>query len=276
MKLLAFAFCISLFITNTLEACTLFAANGSPVAGNGTIIAKNRDFKPQNQEVRLISNGKYAYYGLFSESENGKWSVKAGVNEKGLTAVTAMSSCIPGKQRNTMARKPFLSYALKSFATVAECLEHMDELLGPRFIMLADSNEIACIEVGDAGKLNIERRHNGILTHTNHYLTPELQDLNIKVGDSSLIRLDRINTLLKETTLPYELKNFIAMSQDQDAGPNNSIWRIGEPGKSETLASFIVEIQPNNNFTLYLKYRPQTDMQGNENILVLSKTDIFN
>lgn len=275
MRVVPFIFCLVMFITNTIEACTLFAANGELVDGGGSLIAKNRDFKPQNQEVRLVTNGKYAYYGLFSKSENGNWSVKAGVNEKGLAVVSAMSSCIPGKLRKAMKSKPFMSLALKSYASVAEFLEHKDELLGPRFIMVADSKEIACVEVGDMGKLSVQRGKNSVLSHTNHYLDEELQNLNIKIGESSLERLKRINTLLKSEDKPFELINFVQMSQDKNAGLNNSIWRIGEPNTSQTLASFIVLIKPDNDFKIYLKYRPTIDMQGKEFVLVLPKEDIF-
>lgn len=275
LKLLTFVFSIAMLISTSLEACTLFASSGDSVENGGTIIAKNRDFEPQNQKVCLVTSGKIPYYGLFSEDGKGKWSVKAGVNEKGLVVVSAMSSCIPGKQRHAMPSKPFMSNALKNYATVAEFLEHKNELLGPRFIMVADAEEIACIEVGAEGKLSITRKANGLLAHTNHYLASELQANNIRITESSLVRYDRIKALLQNSQKPLNLDHFIDMGQDMNDGPNNSIWRIGENSKTESLASFIVQVNKNKDFTLYLKYRTQIDMQGKEDIIILTKEEIF-
>ena len=48
-------------------ACTLYAAAGrDDVQGGGTILVKNRDWRPQHQEVRLVDEGGWRFYGLFA------------------------------------------------------------------------------------------------------------------------------------------------------------------------------------------------------------------
>ena len=49
-------------------ACTLYAAQGTAVADGGTIAAKNRDWRPQEQSLHLSEPrqpGGYRYYGLY-------------------------------------------------------------------------------------------------------------------------------------------------------------------------------------------------------------------
>lgn len=265
-----------LLFGSSCYACTLFGATGSVVDGGGTIIAKNRDFIPEPQKVKVVRNGKYAYFALFSQAENGNWYIRAGVNEKGLVAVTAMASCLPEKQRMAGNRKPILSYILRNCATVQEALAEKDKFVGAKFLMLGDSVELANVEMGLNGKYHIETVKNNTLAHTNYYLQPEFRDLNIKVGESSKTRYERICELLDKGSKPLNLQQFWQFSQDVQDGLDNSLWRLGsEENNIQTLTSFIVKILPNDDFEGVIKYRKQVDEQGKEEVLHFSKKEIF-
>lgn len=259
----------------SVSACTIFSAQGSSVDGGGSIITKIRDFRPQAQSLRLVKTDKYSYFGLYSGQDRNRQVIKAGLNEKGLTVVTAMAGSIPKKQREAMASRPCTRKILANCATVAEALQHPEYYFGPRFVMLADAEEIAYVEIGDKGEHKIKRAKNATLTHTNHYLEAGMEAYNIKLGPSSLARYKRINQLVQANNkLTFE--DFKAFSQDQNDGPDNSLWRVGSaPGKSETLAAFVVRIYSEGDFLLWLKYRPEIEDKGKEEIILLNRKDIF-
>jgi len=263
--------------TTLTHACTLFGAAGSTVQNRGTLLVKNRDYTPQPQAIRIIHTGKYAYLGLFSQSTDEKWYLRAGVNEKGLTAVTAMTSCLPQKIRKNGIQKAILSHVLKNCANVEEALACTDRFYGPKFIMLADGKEIAQIEIGQNGQHTIQRTSDSFLTHTNFYLDPAFKNLNIQIGESSKTRYQRITQLLTESKPPFTLQNFYEFSQNTSDGLDNSLWRLGSnPQKPQTLASFIVEITPEKKIHGFIKYRQQPHEAGQEKIIQFTEQDIIN
>lgn len=267
---------VILFNPFSVQACTIFAAQGDCVEDNGTLVAKVRDFAPGPQELRLNANGKYAFYGLYGGSDLERLSVRGGVNEKGLVVVNAMTSCIPKKQRVNYPSKPTVRLLLQNCASVDEALKQKEMLFGTKFLILADKKEIALIEIGAEGQTSIKRGQNTYFAHTNYYLDPKFSNLNIKVGESSATRYQRINELLDSTTKPFTLQNFIAFTQDQHDGLDNSIWRLGSrPKVSESLAAFVVKITPDGDFKLWIKYRPEVEDKGNESIVELAREDIF-
>jgi len=280
MKVLFTLLTFMFFMMNVANACSLFAAQGNMfVADGGSIIAKNRDFTPGVQSIKLFpksEKNKYAVYALYgNRGGEGPANVcVAGVNEKGLTIVSAMASSIPKKQREAMPKKAITRKMLSNCATVEEALAL--DCLGPRFLMLADSTEIAYLEIGEDGAKAIKRIKNGSLVHTNHYLSENMQYLNIRIKESSKARYERLEELFEDESEPYTMEVFKAFSADKVEGPNNSIWREGlGPNKSQTLASFIVRIKEAGEFDLYLKYREHPNEKGKEKIIELNKKQIF-
>ena len=262
---------LALILALPCSACTLYSAAGEAVEGGGTLIVKNRDYRPQIQKIRKVRDGKYKYLGLFNQRSDGKWTLRSGVNEKGLAAVTAMASCLPKAERQRGLRKTILSYVLKNCASVEEALGAKERFFGPKFVMLADAKEIAIIEIGQDGQYTIERKQNGTLAHTNYYLEPKFQNLNMRVGESSKERYKRITKLLDEGQKPYTLEQFYEFSQDKNAGSDNSIWRFGsDPKKSQTLASFVISISPEGKVKGIIKYRAKPHQQGRERVFRVS------
>lgn len=271
------AFCLLVGGQTSVMACTLYAAHGDAVQGGGALVGKNRDYAPGPQKLKAVYNKGNAYYGLFSTTANGNLALKAGVNEHGLMAATAMAGCIRKSERQQMARTPaFLHKVLTECKSVDDVLLRVDLLLGPRFVILADQKEIACIEIGDYGDYKAYRKQNGVLYHTNHYQSGKFAELNQRIGPSSLARYKRIGELFANNPGPYTLQDFINFSQDRNDGPDNSIWRVGSSEKkSQSLASFIVNIKPDGDFSVWVKYRPEVKDKGHEVIKEMTRTELL-
>jgi hypothetical protein len=237
------------------EACTLFAAAGESVKGGGTLIAKNRDWRPDHtQTLRLVSpKAGHRYYGLYAEG-NDEPGLKAGINEKGLVVVSATSS-IPTKARRAMpATKGLLRKLLAASATVDEALGHGEWFLGPRYLLIADRRKAAIIEIGPEGRYTVSTTDRSVLYHTNHYVVPDLASANPKkVSPSSLERYRRIAELLPQGSR-FGLEDFIRISEDRSGGPDNSLWREGsKPTSTRTLAAWIVHLPAAGEPQIYVK-----------------------
>lgn len=136
-------------------ACTLYAAQGTAVADGGTIAAKNRDWRPQEQSLHLSEPrqpGGYRYYGLYGGPFE-RHQLRGGVNEAGLVAYSAAVSSVTKKQKAAAAEahppvQGTLRKVLERYATVEETVQHPELFQGVRFVMLADRSEVAWIEGG--------------------------------------------------------------------------------------------------------------------------------
>lgn len=257
-------------------ACTLFGAQGSRVLGGGTLVVKNRDYRPEYQEMRMVQGSRYRFYGLYGGSEK-KMGLKGGVNEAGLAVFSAAASCLPQKERQAMGRNTgALGKLLGRYATVEEALASGIDLGGPKFLLLADATELAWVEVGDADRVTVRRVRNEPLAHTNFYLSPEFEELNQKPAVSARHRYDRIRELLETQDTPYLLDDLIRYSQDQQEGPDNSIWRTGSREKGpQTLATFGVWIHAGARPDVFVKIRYSPEDQGREDVYQLDGAHLF-
>jgi len=249
-------------------ACTLWGAAGGKVEGGGTLIAKNRDWEPtQFQELRrVVPKDGFRYLGLFASDEEGT-GLKAGINEKGLVVVTATASVIPSEKRSTPAKQTISTAdILKTFSTVDEVVGELDRFTHASYYLVADKNKVAVIEVAPGRKATVRITEDGTLAQTNHYLDSELRILNKKVSASSRKRYERIQALLSNDPDGFTLDDFVAFSEDRNAGPDNSICRTGSsPTRSRTLATWIIENPAEGAPCLYLKVanpdKPQKTMR---------------
>lgn len=272
-----FIICLTTLLpASSALACTLFGAQGSRVLGGGTLVVKNRDFRPEYQEMRLVQGSHYRFYGLYGGTE-AKMGLKGGVNEAGLAVLSAAASCIPQKERKTMGRNTgALGKLLGRYATVEEALASGIDLGGPKFLLLADATELAWVEVGDADRVTVRRVKNDTLAHTNFYLSPEFQELNLKPGVSARHRYARIQDLLESQKDPYGLDDLIRYSQDRTEGADNSIWRSGsrETGP-QTLATFGVWLHAGARPDVFVKIRYSPEDSGKEDVYQMDGAHLF-
>lgn len=266
---------LSLTCSPALYACTLWSASGGRVKEGGSLIAKNRDWLPDHyQELRLISppNG-LKYIGIFAIGGKSP-GLKGGINEHGLVVVSATAGSIPRRERQSMSRtRQLLNKILSECGSVDEALKKSECFLGPRHLLLADKYKTAVIEIAPNARYAAKITHNGILYHTNHYLDDNLLKYNRKIGDSSLIRLQRIAALLDSESQPFTLEGFIAFSNDRNAGVNNSIWRTGKTKTAtRTLLSWIVALPRSGSPRVYVK---MANPGEREKIYSFDAADIF-
>ncbi|MFH2128261.1 MAG: carcinine hydrolase/isopenicillin-N N-acyltransferase family protein [Pseudomonadota bacterium] len=110
---------------------------------------------------------------------------------------------------------------------------------------MADARQAALVEIAPGGAVKITSTRSGLLTHTNHYLSPEFAAFNQRPALSSHARLARVDALAAALKRPLTLGMFQKISEDRGNGPDNSLWRTGsKPKGARTLASFLVRLPP--------------------------------
>lgn len=230
---------VAFLAASPLFACTLWGIAGDQSV-EGTLIVKNRDWAPNHQQslrLQTPSTG-YRYLGLFANDGAYK-GIKAGVNERGLVVVSASASSLARSVREAdQERHGVMRAILQYYATLDEISAHADDVFPkakPVFLLLADKTGLLQVEIGRQGKYRLQRVNQGAIAHTNHYLHESILDLPQQIGASSATRLARIQHLLAKHNQRWQLEDFTEISRDKNAGPENSLWRLG---REHTLASW--------------------------------------
>lgn len=250
-----------LFSAGAAITCTLWGSTGClNQTGNVTIIAKNRDWKPNHTQIlRIVSPADgYDYLGLYATGDD-EPGLKAGINRKGLVILSASAGSIPREERQRVqGKRGVMKGILSTYSSVDEVIsdQNIFSEARPSFLMLADQNSIISVEIGLNGRFVLTRQDNGNISHTNHYVSPDLLMDNQKIGESSRKRMKKIEELLASRSSCFSLADYIRISEDQSDGPKNSILRTGvHPGDERTLATWIASIPQNGSPLVYIKLR---------------------
>ena len=274
-KIVRLVLALFLLHSPTVHACTLWAANGDVVSGDGSLVVKNRDWLPnQRASIKMFTpETGYRYFGLYASGEIP--GLKAGINEKGLVIVSASVDSIPANNRRAMPHtKNRISKLLTACASVDEVLTKSDLFVGPEILIIADKQKVATIEIGPNGLYSATVKQNGFIYHTNHYIDEKLSNFNEKIHQSSRIRYSRIAELLTITEKPFSFNTFVSFSNDQNDGPDNSIFRSSSTLDSvKTVAVWAVHLPPYGSPQLYVKLLNPGE---SEQILSLNADDVFN
>lgn len=243
-----------LALPRAARACTLWAANGSDVAGGGSLVVKNRDYPPGHPTSFALVTPKHGGYKIMAmlSTGTGQPSMVGGVNEKGLAVITAAVGSIPRAERKRRTQEGGLVYPvrpmLERFATVREVAAAKDLLAGvrPIFAIVADAHEVAVLESsGQAWKIEVMAR-DAFTAHTNHPLLVDTPDMRQEPdAPGSVVRLNRIRELWAGLKKPADLAAVTALALDQADGPDRSILRTGStPGKARTVGLLAAWLPP--------------------------------
>jgi hypothetical protein len=161
------------------QGCTTWAAAGSITQGGYPILAKNRDYRSNHQQLQCLvqahPNHGYRYSYLTSAGSPGVFS--SGMNEAGLAAADTHVSSLD------------IGPGLPRYASMMEVLEHHDNVssaldylqankhTGNGTITLLDAEgDMAVFETGNTFSSTIQSDE-GFVVSTNHFVSPQLSKL---------------------------------------------------------------------------------------------------
>jgi len=164
-------------IPSEAQGCTIWAAAHRMTKMGTPILAKNRDYWPDHQQLQCLAFAKpqtgYAYLYLTSAGSPGVFS--SGMNEAGL--VVADTHVVSLDIGPGIPRYACMMDVLENCASVQSALEYLQSVShsGNGNIMLLDSSgDMAVLETGYS-VIGIDRPDSGFLVSTNHYVTPPLK-----------------------------------------------------------------------------------------------------
>lgn len=165
-------------IPTDTQGCTIWAAaNGMTQLGT-PILAKNRDYWLDHQDLQCLAFAKphsgYAYLYLTSAGSPGVFS--SGMNEAGL--VVADTHVVSLDIGPGLPRYAVMMDVLEKHHSVESALDYLKSVRhsgNGNLVLLDTSGDLAVVETGYT-TIGIERSKHSFLVCTNHYVTPPLKE----------------------------------------------------------------------------------------------------
>lgn len=172
-----FTYIIASYLTDRLkgpenaDGCTAWAASGDVTADGEPLLVKNRDYRPDHQQLQCLARIKpehgYSYLTLTSAGSPGVFS--SGVNAAGLAVADThvVSKDIgPG-----ISRYSLMMHLLEQCDRVSQALDYMKSVphFGDGTVVLADmEGDMAVFELAHSVQA-VRRSFEGYLVSTNHF-----------------------------------------------------------------------------------------------------------
>lgn len=250
-------------ISHVGQACTQWASLGSANQSDALLFVKNRDAPLHSwQQLQLISPPQgYRYLALRYKNQPSDpvfQYISAGINQAGLTigdndiGTSQTFGNAPGSD--------IMQAILQHYASVDAVLKDQQALFShsaAQNLLIADRNQVISVEITPEGRYAILGPvKQGILFHTNHYLTYDFMIDNDPVSPSTCMRYNRIAELLQSSQTPYTVQQCKAFATDQhEHNPDGSIDTNDSILRKVTLATWIVAIPKEGAPVLYLQQR---------------------
>lgn len=218
-----------------LEGCTTLAAVPPATAGGETYIAQNWDWKSSQKETLIILKIQQQQKpDVLMVTEAGIIG-KMGFNSKGIGVGT--NALISNKHQPGVPLHLVLRAMLNA--------ETMGEAVGTavnsniasavNFMIVHKDGEALDLEVLP-GDFDYFYPENGLLTHTNHFTTGKMrdfEDFGRKIFPDSLVRLNRVNNLLRSKRGKIERATIESIMRDHFNYPESICRHVNERVKPE-------------------------------------------
>src|SRR5512134_3224382 len=229
-----------------LTRCTSFAVNETRTADGHVLLAHNEDWLPEDEGDVYVISAKPKEEPPFLAMTYGGLLPNVGFNAYGIAQL--IDSVYPsdsriGIPRLVMARAVLASRRL-SGALGRTLVPH--RAAGYNHLIVHESGEMYSVEVS-ARRFDILHGTDGYLTHTNHYLSQTMKEIEKDPEEliSSRVRYFRANRLLRENSA-HTIKTMQAIQKDHVNLPNSicnhNIAGIDPMDRESTIASLVIDL----------------------------------
>lgn len=180
-----FTYTIASYLTDRLKSpeksdgCTAWAAAGATTADGAPLLVKNRDYRPDHQQLQCLARIKpehgYSYLTLTSAGSPGVFS--SGMNAAGLAVAdthVGSNEIGPGIPRYSL-----MMHMLEQCDRVSQALDYMKSVphFGDGTLVLADvKGDLAVFELAHSVQA-VRHSFEGYLVSTNHFSSPQTRSL---------------------------------------------------------------------------------------------------
>jgi len=245
-----------LMVVNAMEAvtmdalhltrCTSFAVNEQRTADGHVLLAHNEDWVPEDENDVYVISARPRDEPPFLAITYGGLLPNVGFNAYGIAQ--AIDSVYPndsriGIPRLVVARAVLASHRI-SGALGRTLISH--RAAGYNHLIVHESGEMYSVEVS-ARRFNILHGTDGYMTHTNHYLSSTMKEIEKDPEEliSSRVRYFRANRLLRESST-HTIKTMQAIQKDHVNLPNSicnhNIEGIDPMDRESTITAFVIDL----------------------------------
>jgi len=245
-----------LMVVNAMEAvtmdalhltrCTSFAVNEQRTADGHVLLAHNEDWVPEDENDVYVVSAKPKDEPPFLAMTYGGLIPNVGFNAYGIAQ--AIDSVYPndsriGIPRLVLARAVLASRRI-SGAIGRTLIPH--RAAGYNHLIVHESGEMYAVEVS-ARRFDILHGTDGYITHTNHYLSPTMKEIEKDPEEliSSRVRYFRANRLLRENST-HTIKTLQAIQKDHVNLPNSicnhNIAGIDPMDRESTITALVIDL----------------------------------
>jgi isopenicillin-N N-acyltransferase-like protein len=204
-----------------LTRCTSFAVNEQRTADGHILAAHNEDWVPEDEDDVYVILAKPKDEPPFLAMSYGGLLPNVGFNAYGIAQL--IDSVYPTDSRIGIPRlvvaRAVLAARRISGAIGRALISH--RAAGYNHLIVHESGEMYSIEVS-ARKFEILHGTDGYMVHTNHYLAPQMKEIESDPEEliSSRVRYFRANRLLRENS-SHTIKSLQAIQKDHVNLPNS-------------------------------------------------------
>lgn len=220
--------------------CSAFALTGAATADGRPLAGQNQDLEPEYGDVAILlkvkpSDGRPAALMFTFAGQLGY----AGMNEHGVAHFA--NALYDYTWQPGLPHYPLKRLILEQ-TTVEECVSLLQthRTCSAANVVLADGKgAIGDVEIRPGSSVQFKGQHPDALLHTNHYLTPEYRAHETNSLPDSCPRLDRLNTLIRESWGKITVDTLKLILADHEGDPGG-ICRHGE-AKMHSISGYIAE-----------------------------------
>lgn len=229
-----------------LTRCTSMAVNETRTADGHVLLAHNEDWVPEDEDDVYVVHAEPDDEPPFLAMNYGGLLPNVGFNAYGMAQL--IDSVYPSDSRIGLPRI-ILSRAILAARTPAQALQAClvpHRAAGYNHLLAHESGEIYSVEVS-ARQFDILYAHDGYMVHTNHYLSPRMQEVEKNPEEllSSRVRYFRARRLLESNT-SHTIKTLQQIQKDH-VNFSNSICNhavdINDPlDREKTICALVIDL----------------------------------
>jgi isopenicillin-N N-acyltransferase-like protein len=204
-----------------LTKCTSMAVNEDRTADGHVLVAHNEDWVPEDEQDVYIVHAEPVDEPAFLAMTYGALLPNIGFNAVGIAQLC--DTVYPSDSRIGIPRV-VVSRAVLGARTMADAFRMVlvpQRAAGYNHMLLHESGELYSVEVS-ARRFAILYGDEGLMVHTNHYLDPKMQAIEVEPDEliSTRLRYYRALRLLKRTP-EHTIKSLQAIQRDHLNFPNS-------------------------------------------------------
>ncbi len=197
-----------------LTRCTSFAVNEERTADGHVLAAHNEDWVPEDEDDVYIVHAKPDDEPPFLAMNYGGLLPNIGINAYGIAQL--IDSVYPNDSRIGIPRL-VVSRAVLASRNPAEAIRKAlvpHRAAGYNHLLVHESGELYSVEVS-ARRFDILYGYDGYMVHSNHYLSPKMQEIEDEPEEliSSRVRYFRAKRLLHQSQA-HNIKSLQAIQKD--------------------------------------------------------------